>query len=87
MQGSTFVAGSFLEYSVNRTKVMQMLIDALDVYLLGTVMLVFGMGLYELFVSKLGSTSSLPDQTPSYRSNLFGLFPLKTKMVGYKNSE
>lgn len=48
-----------------------------DVYLLGTVMLVFGMGLYELFVSNLGSSSSLPDQNPSDRSNLFGLFTLK----------
>ncbi|CAK8540196.1 unnamed protein product [Lathyrus sativus] len=79
IKGSTFVAGSFLEYSVNRTKVMQMLIEALDVYLLGTVMLVFGMGLYELFVSNLGSASSLPDQNPSDRSNLFGLFPLKER--------
>ncbi|KAL5099762.1 hypothetical protein RYX36_004089 [Vicia faba] len=79
IKGTTFVAGSFLEYSVNRTKVMQMLIEALDVYLLGTVMLVFGMGLYELFVSNLDSTSSLPDQNPSDRSNLFGLFTLKER--------
>lgn len=76
IKGSTFVARSFLEYFVNRNKVIQMLIEALDVYLLGTVMLVFGMGLYELFVSNLGSASSLPDQKPSDRSNLFGLFTL-----------
>ncbi|KAL5181112.1 hypothetical protein HKD37_01G002102 [Glycine soja] len=45
-----------------------------NVYLLGTVMLVFGMGLYELFVSNLGV-----DQKPSDRSSLFGLFPLKER--------
>jgi len=40
-------------------------------------MLVFGMGLYELFVSNLGTASSLPGQKPSDRSSLFGLFTLK----------
>jgi len=40
-------------------------------------MLVFGMGLYELFVSHLGSASSLPGQKHSDRSSLFGLFTLK----------
>ncbi|WJX61405.1 hypothetical protein P8452_46498 [Trifolium repens] len=81
IKGSSFVAVSFLEYFVyvNRTKVIQLLIEALDVYLLGTVMLVFGMGLYELFVSNLDSASSLPDQNPSDRSNLFGLFTLKER--------
>lgn len=48
-----------------------------DVYLLGTVMLVFGMGLYELFVSTLDSSKSLAKEKLPYRSNLFGLFPLK----------
>ncbi|XP_027360484.1 uncharacterized protein LOC113868786 isoform X2 [Abrus precatorius] len=78
-KGCTFVAESFLQYFVNRSKVIQMLIEAIDLYLLGTVMLVFGMGLYELFVSNLGSGSSLPDQKPSDRSSLFGLFPLKER--------
>lgn len=45
-----------------------------DVYLLGTVMLVFGMGLYELFVSNLDIAKSLSEA--KHRSNLFGLFPL-----------
>ncbi|XP_027360483.1 uncharacterized protein LOC113868786 isoform X1 [Abrus precatorius] len=79
IKGCTFVAESFLQYFVNRSKVIQMLIEAIDLYLLGTVMLVFGMGLYELFVSNLGSGSSLPDQKPSDRSSLFGLFPLKER--------
>lgn len=79
IKGSTFVAESFLGYLVNRSKVIQMLIEALDLYLLGTVMLVFGMGLYELFVSNLDSASSLQDQKPSDRSNLFGIFTLKER--------
>ncbi|TKY70183.1 hypothetical protein E2542_SST06472 [Spatholobus suberectus] len=79
IKGCTYVTASFLQYFVNRTKVIQTLIEAIDVYLLGTVMLVFGMGLYELFVSNLGSATSLPDQKPSDRSSLFGLFPLKER--------
>ncbi|XP_016201294.1 uncharacterized protein LOC107642449 isoform X2 [Arachis ipaensis] len=78
-KGSTIVAESFSSYLIDRSKIIQMLIEAIDVYLLGTVMLVFGMGLYELFVSNLGSASSLPDQDPSHRSNLFGLFVLKER--------
>ncbi|CAJ1930816.1 unnamed protein product [Sphenostylis stenocarpa] len=77
VKGCTFVTASFMQYFVNRSKVIQTLIEAIDVYLLGTVMLVFGMGLYELFVSNLGSATSLPDQKPSDRSSLFGLFTLK----------
>lgn len=79
IKGCTFVAESFLEYFINRSKIIQLLIEAVDLYLLGTVMLVFGMGLYELFVSNLGSASSLPNQKPSDRSNLFGLFTLKER--------
>ncbi|KAK7309455.1 hypothetical protein RJT34_06201 [Clitoria ternatea] len=77
IKGCSFVVESFLLYFVNRSKVIQTLIEAIDLYLLGTVMLVFGMGLYELFVSNLGSASSLP--VPSQRSNLFGLFTLKER--------
>lgn len=79
IKGCTYVTASFMEYFVNRSKVIATLIEAIDVYLLGTVMLVFGMGLYELFVSNLGSASSLPDQKPSDRSSLFGLFTLKER--------
>ncbi|GMN47625.1 hypothetical protein TIFTF001_016811 [Ficus carica] len=52
-EGSTHVIESFVEYVVNHGKVILLLVEAIDVYLLGTVMLVFGMGLYELFVSNL----------------------------------
>lgn len=53
------------------------IIFPLDIYLLGTVMLVFGMGLYELFISNLDKGKSMSGETTPYRSNLFGMFTLK----------
>ncbi|CAN1803989.1 hypothetical protein LINPERHAP1_LOCUS23773 [Linum perenne] len=50
-----------------------------DVYLLGTVMLVFGMGLYELFISNLSPPKMSPGETMADRSNLFGMFTLKER--------
>lgn len=79
IKGSTHVIESFVEYVVNHGKVILLLVEAIDVYLLGTVMLVFGMGLYELFVSNLGTENSLSEEKASYRSNLFGLFTLKER--------
>lgn len=48
-----------------------------DIYLLGTVMLVFGLGLYELFISNLDTSESLSHDKFSNRSSLFGMFTLK----------
>lgn len=48
-----------------------------DTYLLGTVMLVFGMGLYELFISNLTTSETISHDSVSNRSSLFGMFPLK----------
>lgn len=48
-----------------------------DVYLLGTVMLVFGMGLYELFISNLDTVKALSEDEAPYTSSLFGMFILK----------
>lgn len=76
MKGCNIVAASFSEHVVRSGKVMTLLAEALDVYLLGTVMLVFGMGLYELFVCNIDIEESLKGQKFPYRSNLFGLFTL-----------
>ncbi|PIA50422.1 hypothetical protein AQUCO_01300869v1 [Aquilegia coerulea] len=77
VKGCTYVAASFVEYFVSHGKgTVLTLVEAIDIYLLGTVMLVFGMGLYELFVSNLDIAT-----TPENRSNLFGLFTLKTKVA------
>jgi len=53
--------------------------DMPDVYLMGTVMLIFGMGLYELFVRALevGGDGCEEVQNPVCGSNLFGLFRMR----------
>ncbi|KAF2308769.1 hypothetical protein GH714_017530 [Hevea brasiliensis] len=79
VKGCTYVVSSFMEYFVNHGKVIILLVEAIDVYLLGTVMLVFGMGLYELFVSNLDIAKSLSGQSVPHRSSLFGLFTLKER--------
>ncbi|QCD95603.1 Uncharacterized protein family UPF0114 [Vigna unguiculata] len=55
------------------------LVEAIDVYLAGTVMLIFGMGLYGLFISNIP-----PDVPPSVDraligSSLFGMFAMKER--------
>ncbi|KAG7031641.1 hypothetical protein SDJN02_05682 [Cucurbita argyrosperma subsp. argyrosperma] len=79
IKGCVHVAASFSEYFVNRGKVIMLLVEAIDVYLLGTVMLVFGTGLYELFISHLGTERTLSKRNIEHRSNLFGLFTLKER--------
>ncbi|KAF8772105.1 hypothetical protein HU200_006099 [Digitaria exilis] len=68
LQGFVNVMNAFVEYYLHGGgKVILMLVEAIDMFLIGTVMLVFGTGLYELFVSNMDM---------SYGSNLFGLFDL-----------
>ncbi|KAJ1409018.1 hypothetical protein SESBI_23039 [Sesbania bispinosa] len=62
---------------VHSGKMVLRLVEAIDVYLAGTVMLIFGMGLYGLFIS-----NSPPDVPPALDralkgSSLFGMFALK----------
>ncbi|CAL5415510.1 unnamed protein product [Camellia sinensis] len=64
--------------------VMHLLIEAIDMFLIGTAMLIFGMGLHAMFVGSKylkGKGSQLPS------SNFFGLFYLKTlpRWVGMKS--
>ncbi|KAH7285289.1 hypothetical protein KP509_33G021000 [Ceratopteris richardii] len=86
-KGCSFVVESFKEYFVTclvqgsgTGRVILLLVEALDVYLMGTVMLIFGMGLYELFISTLdvpgGSCFASGARTTVCGSNLFGLFRL-----------
>ncbi|OMO91336.1 hypothetical protein CCACVL1_07164 [Corchorus capsularis] len=128
IKGCAYIVSSFMEYFVNRSKVILLLVEAIaygypgysvyvvvsndssrkirfvvvnailvcikyidqlrlscyrigisDIYLLGTVMLVFGMGLYELFVSNLDIAKSQSKGEVTSRSNLFGLFALKER--------
>ncbi|XP_047322301.1 uncharacterized protein LOC124926165 [Impatiens glandulifera] len=79
IKGSNYIYSSFQDYFVNRGKVIFTLVQAIDVYLLGTVMLVFGMGLYELFISNLDVANTLSEEKKHYRSSFFGLFMLQGK--------
>jgi uncharacterized membrane protein YqhA len=63
-------------------KVILLLVEALDVYLMGTVMLIFGMGLYGLFISSLdvsAENTGSDDSGTVFGSNLFGLFKLQER--------
>ena len=61
-----------------------------DVYLMGTVMLIFGMGLYDLFVNSLDvpgrKRSPNSSRTTVFGSNLFGLFRLRVKIKSHQNN-
>ncbi|KAK6245340.1 Uncharacterized protein family UPF0114 - like 2 [Theobroma cacao] len=81
MEGCFLILESYLQYFHNLSQksdqehIIHLLIEAIDMFLVGTAMLIFGMGLYIMFVGSKtmkGGAPSLP------RSNLFGLFPLKT---------
>ncbi|XVE94784.1 hypothetical protein REPUB_Repub02eG0039000 [Reevesia pubescens] len=81
IEGSFLILESYLQYfhsistKSDQEHIIHLLIEAIDMFLVGTAMLIFGMGLYVMFVGtktmKGGAPSSLP------RSNLFGLFHLK----------
>ncbi|KAA3453446.1 Membrane protein [Gossypium australe] len=96
-KGCSYIMSSFMEYWVDRSKVILLLVEAIGegwhyenvqveekyavyyIYLMGTVMLVFGMGLYELFVCNLDIAKTQPKEKATSPSNLFGLFALKER--------
>ncbi|XP_062229797.1 uncharacterized protein LOC133927371 [Phragmites australis] len=72
LQGCVYVMDAFIEYYLHGGgKVILMLVEAIDMFLIGMAMFVFGTGLYELFISNMDIAKS-----SSYGSNLFGLFRL-----------
>ncbi|XP_047977236.1 uncharacterized protein LOC125219331 [Salvia hispanica] len=55
------------------------LVEAIDVYLAGTVMLIFGMGLYGLFISNVPPNVTPASDRALKGSSLFGMFALKER--------
>ncbi|KAJ4978495.1 hypothetical protein NE237_009275 [Protea cynaroides] len=55
------------------------LVEAIDVYLAGTVMLIFGMGLYGLFISNVPTDLPSTNDRALKGSSLFGMFTLKER--------
>ncbi|KAF5792443.1 hypothetical protein HanRHA438_Chr09g0418041 [Helianthus annuus] len=78
LEGVFLVVESYFQYfhalyhHSNHGHIMDLLIKALDMFLVGTAMLTFGMGLYVMFVG-----SKAPKGRPIPSSNFFGLFHLK----------
>lgn len=80
LEGFLLVIESYVHYfnmlSQNSDKghMVQLLIEAIDMFLVGTALLVFGMGLHVMFVG----SDHLKAKGPLPVSNLFGLFRLKS---------
>jgi uncharacterized membrane protein YqhA len=51
-----------------------------DVYLFGTVLLIFGMGVYGLFISNVATDTAASDDRALQNTSLFGLFLLKVSL-------
>ncbi|XP_071690085.1 uncharacterized protein [Rutidosis leptorrhynchoides] len=60
-------------------KMVFRLVEAIDVYLAGTVMLIFGMGLYGLFISNAPDNIPAADDHAIQGSSLFGMFTLRER--------
>ncbi|XP_008802659.2 uncharacterized protein LOC103716445 [Phoenix dactylifera] len=85
LNGCVYIVDAYKVYwtscikGVHTGKMVLRLVEAIDVYLAGTVMLIFGMGLYGLFIS------NVPPGLPSnidralLGSSLFGMFALKER--------
>ncbi|WOK99115.1 hypothetical protein Cni_G07827 [Canna indica] len=85
LNGCVYIVDAYKVYwtgcvkGVHTGQMVLRLVEAIDVYLAGTVMLIFGMGLYGLFIS------NIPPGIPSgvdralRGSSLFGMFALKER--------
>ncbi|KAI7729599.1 hypothetical protein M8C21_012041, partial [Ambrosia artemisiifolia] len=60
-------------------KMVMRLVEAIDVYLAGTVMLIFAMGLYGLFISNASDGIASADDRALKGSTLFGMFALRER--------
>ncbi|XP_016469687.2 uncharacterized protein LOC107792026 [Nicotiana tabacum] len=85
LNGCVYIVDAYKVYwsscvkGIHTGQMVLRLVEAIDVYLAGTVMLIFGMGLYGLFITNVS-----PDVHPSSdralkQSSLFGMFALKER--------
>ncbi|PKU68350.1 hypothetical protein MA16_Dca008831 [Dendrobium catenatum] len=91
IEGCFLILKSYFEYffiiwkGLDQGDVLQLILEASDMFLVGTAMLVFGMGLYSMFIED----SEIPRRRKGLlanRSNLFGLFHLQMKSVAEAKS-
>ncbi|XP_015062836.1 uncharacterized protein LOC107008351 [Solanum pennellii] len=85
LNGCVYIVDAYKVYwtscvkGIHTGQMVLRLVEAIDVYLAGTVMLIFGMGLYGLFITNVS-----PDVHPTAdralkQSSLFGMFALKER--------
>ncbi|KAI5064263.1 hypothetical protein GOP47_0020933 [Adiantum capillus-veneris] len=85
LKGCVFIVESYQAFYVmclrgeHTGKMVLRLVEAVDVYLTGTVMLIFGMGLYGLFISNVASNLPPNQDRALQNSSLFGMFLLQER--------
>ncbi|KAF7829713.1 putative transmembrane protein [Senna tora] len=84
LEGCFLVMHSYVQYfhilseRLDQGHVVQLLIEAIDMFLVGTAMVMFGVGLYVMFVGSKNYDKEEKDQTRRCAgSNLLGLFSMK----------
>eukprot|EP00249_Psilotum_nudum_P005490 c18924_g1_i1 orf=449-1519(-) len=83
LKGCFLIYGSYVAYytmclnGVDMGKVVIQVLEAVDIYLTGTAMLIFGMGLYGLFISNIPDNLHPSKDRALQVSSLFGMFILK----------
>ncbi|GJU99745.1 Golgi apparatus membrane protein [Tanacetum coccineum] len=85
LNGCVYIVDAYKVYwtscskGVHTGKMVLRLVEAIDVYLAGTVMLIFGMGLYGLFISNATNNVQPADDRALKGSTLFGMFAMRER--------
>lgn len=85
LKGCVFIVESYAAFYAmcmrgeHTGKMVLRLVEAVDVYLTGTVMLIFGMGLYGLFISNVATNTPPHEDRALQNSSLFGMFLLQER--------
>lgn len=85
LNGCVYIVDAYKVYwtscskGVHTGKMVLRLVEAIDVYLAGTVMLIFGMGLYGLFISNATNNVPPADDRALKGSTLFGMFAMRER--------
>ncbi|XVF56544.1 hypothetical protein PTKIN_Ptkin06aG0129400 [Pterospermum kingtungense] len=85
LNGCVYIVDAYKIYwtscvkGIHTGKMVLRLVEAIDVYLAGTVMLIFGMGLYGLFISNVNPQVPADVDRALKGSSLFGMFAMKER--------
>ncbi|PUZ73252.1 hypothetical protein GQ55_2G459400 [Panicum hallii var. hallii] len=85
LNGCVFIKEAYQVYwsscvkGIHSGQMVLKVVEAIDVYLAGTVMLIFGMGLYGLFISNTSTDVPSESDRALRGSSLFGMFALKER--------